>query len=403
MDMKAYSAVEELYTYGKHAVVKGVNGEEALTLSRLATTSARTLVPQYDSFVRYFNDDNKYADTIIRTALAPSQLTTASDQQRREIVVRSMQCLVLYMAVLEQMYTAVEDCDSTDALRVLDAGSGWDRAAALLIGSIEGAEQGGTSDGHSLFGLSKSLCAQFGTCGSSGSSTTNEEMISLLYTGKGAVDGASCGALRRTVNEMRPLLLVPLIQANLASALVNEKHPKGTQVPEFAQGYAYSRSVLPLVDDVNRESSAAINKNLDFQFNTEPVPDGASAVFRAFAQVYSGLNVDCRMLGSIEGRDPCDGSGGGGSGTDIGLIVGVSLAVIAALTVGVCFFVRRNRMKRNHETSPLFVKSNGVLNHNHDSDLLSGKLNDADVIDSDEAFDKRIRKQVGELDGFTIT
>ena len=77
MEMEAYDAVEDMYTCGKHATVEGMNGATLLSPCHFATTSYRSVVPNFDAFVRYFQD-NKYADTMIRTALDRDTLLEAS-------------------------------------------------------------------------------------------------------------------------------------------------------------------------------------------------------------------------------------------------------------------------------------------------------------------------------------
>ena len=136
METNAYSAVTDLY-YGKHATSEGLNGEETMSLYQMAVTSERTLVSSYDSFVRYFQDDNRYADTIIRRALNLTQDRAASNAQRTEIVVKTMQFMIVYMGVIKSMYSAVRGCESTDPIQVIESSSSWDTAAALMIGSIQ--------------------------------------------------------------------------------------------------------------------------------------------------------------------------------------------------------------------------------------------------------------------------
>lgn len=395
LTQQAFTACEDIYMLGKHAVVNGDNGEETLSLSYLATTSERTVVPQYELFVQYFGSDSKYADTLVKRALS-NDFPGASVAQRKEMAVKSMQYLVLYMSILQFMYEALVDCNSGDALKIVTASQSWDRAAAILIGSVEGTNDGGTGDGQSFYALEKSSCVHSGTCGNSNASDVNVQIISLLYTGHGEVQAGSCNALKRTVDKIEPLLLVPLLQSVLFYALENEKLPAGSPDGKLANGYIFSLSVLPLVDDSNRASGGIIETNLGFQLDSKPVPDGAIAVFNAFATIYATVGVDCKMIGDVNGVSACNGSSetnSGGGNSRSGLIVGVTVGVIALFAIGAFIFIKRpfHRSSKSDDV-PIFIQNNnGELNHN--DDLLTGNFNDASVAMSDEVFDKEVAEQ----------
>ena len=92
LQMKAYGAADELYTYGKHA--RGSNGV-SISIGDFATTKHRSIVPEFDVFVRYYTTDT-YADEIIRTALDPLK-GSWTDEQRRTVAIKSSQILVMYL------------------------------------------------------------------------------------------------------------------------------------------------------------------------------------------------------------------------------------------------------------------------------------------------------------------
>jgi hypothetical protein len=389
MEMNAVEAAKEIYTYGRHAVVEGADGPETLSFYHLASTAERTVVPQFDSFTRYYDSD-KYADVFIRQAFNPDEIFGASPQQRREIVVKTMQFIIVYMTSLQFMHEAIADCQSTDKLRLEEAEESWDRAAALLIGSLEGAESGGSGSGLLFHALANERCAQFNTCIDAGKADVNERLISLLYTGRGAITGRSCGALRKSVMEIEPLLLVPLIQSTLHYALANGKLSKGTQNPGFAAGYVFSRSLLPLVDDVNRDAAAKIDRNMNFQFDEAPVKNGASEVFAEFSKVYGPMGVDCELVGTGDSFDACKGAAkpGGPKDTYVGLIVGLVVGILAVIgIVWILFFAKKNRkMKKELESRPIFVTpTKGELNH--DADFLNGVHDAVLARDIEETMD----------------
>lgn len=369
MQMGAYGAVEDLYSHGKHALVEDEGGLQTLSLYQMATTSQRSVVPQFDSFNRYYESD-KYADDIIRKALNENdeKFGPASAEQRREIVVKTMQYLVVYMAALQEMYQSIADCNSPDAGKILDAEEAWDRGAAFLIGSLEGTEDGGNVEGMSFYRLALKRCEQFGTCTPEGRPSWNDEFSSLLYTGRASVQGRACGELRKTVREIETLLIVPLIQGTLRYALHNEKLGEKSPDKGIGEGFAFSRSVLPLVDDSNRDSASEIAINMDFQFDTVPVHQGARTVFGAFARAYGKMNVNCEDVGKTEGHDACSGATSPGArDTNVGMIVGILVGVVALLAIIALVVYDRRKKKRANEPEPSFIRSStGEMNHTSD-------------------------------------
>lgn len=396
MDMEAYDAVEDLYTYGKHATVDGVNGPKMLSLGHMATSSDRSVVPQFDAFVRFYQD-NKYADTIIRTALDTTKLPRASKEQRKEIVIETMQFLVVYMGAMQAMYDAVSGCESGDSSRMIGAHEAWDRVAALLIGSLEGSNDGGNKNGQSLYALAKARCAAFNTCSTEGTSKVNEDLILLLYTGRGEVESNSCSSLLRTVSNIEALSLVPLIQSTLQLAVTNAKLAVAPADASFAEGYVFSRAVLPLVQSADGDAADVINRNMDFQFEVKPVGNGPIAVFDAFAKVYADMNVACEKVGSVDGIDACTGvSTSSSAALSGGGIAGIVFAVLAVVAVIVYIVYRYLQRTKEGEQAPIFRRSTkGVMNH--DSDILGGHLNDASVIDGDEAFAHRLQVEADSM------
>ena len=154
MKKKSYGAVEDIYSLGKHALLQTVHGEELVSLKELATTSRREIVPSFIVFQRYFtdefsnsNDAENYGHHLVQRALDGKDFSQASVDERREVVVKTLQYMVTYMAALQDMYDAIDDCESSDTARRNNAPGRWDRSAVLLIGSLEGNYDGGSADG----------------------------------------------------------------------------------------------------------------------------------------------------------------------------------------------------------------------------------------------------------------
>lgn len=367
MQMNAYKAAEEIYMYGKN--VEGSNGG-SLSISQIATTSERSIVPQYDAFYRFY-DDNTFVDKSIRAALRGDGIW--SGEQRRTIVLKSSQAIVMFFGGLQAAYEAVSDCSASVQSRSTGGSSktdAWDRAAAFFVGSLEGTEPNGSSDGYLFYSLAQEQCEAFGTCDDDTATVeVNEKLIDLLYSGRGAVLGNSCNGLRKVAEELSTLLLVPTIQGALITSIRLSENIVANSSLRRAEAYVYSRALLPIVDDINRDAASVIAKNMGDR-SPASVKHISSDVFSAFASVYPGMGVDCELIGETDGFDPCAGvvygSSSAGSRT-MWILVGVA---IAGLLVGAWFFRRRLQGKKSlPENNPKFVASPGEFN-NHSMNLL---------------------------------
>jgi hypothetical protein len=356
LQRKAYAAAEELYTSGKH--VNGPSGR-SLSLAELATTSQRALVPVYDAFERYYNSE-KYADDIVRAALDPAS-GSWTDDQRRTIATKSSQVLILYFGALLNAYEAVSDCTATSQ----GAGNSekWDRVAATLIGHLEGSKTNGTIEGYMFYDLAQEHCVEFGTCVSDVTNVkVNEELVSLLYTGRGAVLSNSCRPLRKAADEISTLLLVPIIQGALSTSASLSKRDD----PQVrAEAFVYSRALLPLVQ--NRAAAEKLDEYLGI-----PGPSNTKATvaeaYSALATAYPDMGVACEEIGDAGGADPCEGvSYDSGASSTVWIVVGVVGAVVLMSCFGFFYMRSRARVAKLPENNPKFVPSeSGELNHSMD-------------------------------------
>jgi hypothetical protein len=352
--MKAFDAAEELYSFGKH--VRGQNGG-SLSLAQLATTSQRSNVPTFDAFVQYYGTES-WADDIIRDSLDPQAGWT--DEQRRIVAVKSSQVLVTYFGAMQNAYEAVSSCSTTQQLRSSASIESWDRTAAIIIGHLEGTKTNGTVEGYMLYDLSQQYCLEFGTCIDGVKDVeTNDELVSLLYTGRGAALESSCRALRKAADEISSLLLIPIIQGALSTSMALSH---GEDPWLRAEAFVYSRALLPLLRD--RGSSGTLDKHLGKQ-GPQNAKSTAAQTYSALASAYPDMGVDCEKIGDPSGFDPCSGVQDGPS-MNVLIAVGV-LAGLLVVGCGLYFCFRsRQRVAKLPENNPKFVPSAGELNHSMD-------------------------------------
>merc|ERR1712176_6044 len=360
MRMKAYGAAMELYEFGKHATNPTDGEHSAISLSFLATTSERSVVPGLDTFSRYYGGDRNYADTIIRGAMNLDNGFSATE--RRVRVVFACQYMVMYMATMQAMHDALDVCTSSQSDRDV-ASENWDKAAAFIIGQLEGTSSSGSHAGRLTWALSKQYCDEFDTCSNEvdGSSHNNDEIVTLLYAGRGALLSGNCNEIRKTTQELEPMLLVPLIQASMDAA-VRLKGNKNEELKVAANMFA--EATLPLIAEGNRDAASTIESH--FSMTSSSMNDGGvSEVVNAYSKSLAGLGVDCRDLGETNEIDPCTGAVQS-SGNKAALVVAIlAMLCILVAIAGYCVF-KRNWRKKDVKEKPEFVLPTGVLDHASD-------------------------------------
>jgi len=326
MDQGAISAARDLYVYGRHAVI---SDSKTLSLHELATDSNRSKVPEYSVYSAYYKD-NDYAENLVNSGFTTSKIPGATKDQRKEIVVKGSQYLVVHLGALTAMHEALSACNNG---RITDAMANWDKVAALLIGSM-----GHTEHGVMMHALGKEQCQKFGTC-RGGDARVNEELMPLLFSGKTEITDKSCSALSQSIDDIKSLINVPLVQSALAYAETNRKAKNGDGT--LASGYVFSRAVLPLIEAGDPQAASVIDKNMDLEGSSNP-----EEVYSAFKNTYSLLNVDCAMIGKAEfdacTAEPTKSSSAGDHG---GAVVGIMVAVIGAILLFFLFKFKKPSKK----------------------------------------------------------
>lgn len=236
---------------------------------------------------RYYKHYENVTELIINAIQATSQFSNLDKSERIEAVSRAIQTLLFVQAGVSSLFGAVEDCESGSF-------GNWDRAAAYLVGSIEGEEFGGDSSGNgvSMYGLAKDTCKAFNTCADGGDADSNKYLIAAFTKGQDLISGQNCVELSDYVEKrILPLILVTLIQAVVQS--IDGNSPAATQILGLA--------ILPFLEDIDPQTEST-NKA------KSTIKDGSSAngsingqkVMEVFADVLNDLWVDCNDVGFYE-------------------------------------------------------------------------------------------------------
>lgn len=237
--------------------------------------------PYYNIFESY-HDEEMFADEIIMAALEGD--LEPFGEYRRNIVMRSLQALVLTPAAIGYMYLSANDNECTF--------KHWDIGAAYLIGSVEGSQWGGDDRGNGvgLYGFAKELCNDFNVCTSSGDSEVNTRLVRYFKNGEDLISGGSCSNLKQFIElKLFPLVLVPLIQGAIEFAGYDEY--KG-------ESFVMAQALLPYVANVDTDSAKMIKDVLTWTTNvTEQV------FIDAFANVLGDMKVNCLDVGALSGQE----------------------------------------------------------------------------------------------------
>lgn len=271
----------------------------------------------YNAFVSYFNDPNYANTTISNTLDGLGKWGSAPADVRTAIVGTTAAFQIAYMYAWAELALAQQDCQRGNKLANDGNVNSWDEVAALYIGSLEGPNAGGSvdlEDGQLFWNLANQRAFQFQTVADGGFSKADSNMEDLLFAGKGELDALDCANLGKTVNQIKFLVFIPIIQSALRYAIQNSGKSASLQDSGFAFGEAFALAVLPILAQFDQSSAQVIAENMVVQEGDTLVQSGPQEVANAFAAVAtSGLHIQCYDLGYTSQINPCQNFGQSGS------------------------------------------------------------------------------------------
>ena len=291
LQSRAYVAATDLYQHGYNSVY---------SLQDMALNQLIPNVPHsaFDLFESYYESNSyKFADSEIMKAMHSEQeFEGSSVDQISEIVVGLVKFEVIYLSLLSALKFSVQEC----WLKNGASEKYWDMGAAFFIGSIEGTPTGGMSGGQLLFGTSKKLCHSFGTCEDDQiqNAKVNTEILNALSNGKASILSEDCQSAQQYLDDaIISSLLVPLIQGALVYGAAVSDLDVDSADGSLGTAYAFSRGILPFVNQARAESSAIIDRNLRYPHRET---SDISQVSEAFRLALPVMNVSCFKVGVLE-------------------------------------------------------------------------------------------------------
>jgi len=302
------------YLYGRNSPRQRDNENDPYdyySLSELAvSTSRRNAEPYYSAFISYHNDPN-YADILIRNTLngVGKWNINKSSEQRSGIITEASSFLVLYLHLIAQINDAVNNCRDVDQDGSYDLTHPWDEVAALIIGSLEGTEEGGSSnvqDGQMIWGLSSRRAYEFQTLNRQRSyPLVNSELEDLLFAGRGEIDALECDMLEKTADSIKSITLIPLMQSVLKYAALNDNHAADSSSVDMALGEVFALAIIPILQMTDPASALILEENMLVRQGIKPVRGGAQQIADALGSAANSLGISPSSLGSIPDADPC--------------------------------------------------------------------------------------------------
>mmetsp|Transcript_15084 Transcript_15084/g.22013 ORF Transcript_15084/g.22013 Transcript_15084/m.22013 type:complete len:790 (-) Transcript_15084:522-2891(-) len=329
---KAYPMAKYLYLHGKNSYIPADENDADAekvhrTLHSLAESDFRKkAIPYYEAFVEYFND-NFYSDRIILDSLGRKGrwgdnnadfVGGGTFDQRYEVISTILQYQVVHLYLLAEIEDAVEDCIKQDVTDNDGNLHSWDEVAALVIGSLEGAGQGGSKDfrdGQFIWSLANKMSVDFGSA-EDGFALVNSEIEDLLYAGKGMIQSYDCADFTKVVTRLRNIMLIPLIQSVIKYATKMEGLSYESNADAVAKGEAFTLCALPIIYHYDKDGAKVIEMNMlspltRSRFNPKLkgtqmtyVEEGPQAVADAFWKTMRALELPSRFVGSLDGADP---------------------------------------------------------------------------------------------------
>jgi hypothetical protein len=174
---------------------------------------------------------------------------------------------------------------------------------------------GGSSSGKLVYRLAEKRCANFGTCGIEGDSTTgtakvNLDLLPLFNEGARLLERGSCDHVRPVVDKITSLMTVPLVQGTLRYAYKIGVVAGDRSQKNAAEGATFAAAVLPMLSYCNPASAKVVSDNVAFGlFDAGTYPEFAT-VKSAIEATYPCLGITCGQVGELQsGGSPLSGAG----------------------------------------------------------------------------------------------
>ena len=296
LKFRAFATALDLFNNGWNSVYT----LQQMAKGQVIPSSTNSLFSQ---FATYYQSSTFANEMFVNIVKQVSPYNGASTDQTRNLATGILTYVIMYAGMVSSLQYAVEQCQSGKSSSALEY---WDSGVAFFVGSMEGDAASGTAEGGELlFTTAKQLCVNFGTCasvtdgtGASQNAVSNEVIMTGLIDGLASLSNGTCQFASNILNtQIIPNAAIPVIQGTVQYASFDAGLLPGTSDASLAIGYAFSRGVLPLVNQSLPASATTISKEMEFQLTSQSVPDGFPSVADALRLALPSMATNCKDIG----------------------------------------------------------------------------------------------------------
>ncbi|KAI8471514.1 MAG: Low iron-inducible periplasmic protein-domain-containing protein [Monoraphidium minutum] len=282
-----WAAAKALYLDGKNS--RRSDGS-VRTLRSLATGSY-VGEPFWDLYTEYFQTPAFADDAIIKALDGTPPFVT--DAQRRETAGKAVESNLQMAYLMHEMDEAADKIRDNLLSDATGAPHNVDEVFALYVG--EKPECG-------LWTVSTKRATDFGTMQTCAQSEVNANMLKAFRDAQAAARAGDLPAFLRARDAVQALFAVTYTQATLKYAYEVERDrvAKKPTDEHQAEGYAFFRTIEPLVARANKSSAATVQRIM-FPGNAV-VPGGDAQVAAAMRAAYPGLQITPAAVGTFEAK-----------------------------------------------------------------------------------------------------
>jgi len=267
--------------------------------------------------------------------------------------------------ILRQLELSIAQCETTQCRTeecILGIVNTMETAVAFYVGSLEETE--GQGQGYLMYDLADQMGGFFRTSGPNGDQTTgtsmvNQQVIAEFNTMRFSLLNRNCTPARASLDRIRSLMTVPLVQGILRESYMQAKMPGSVTPSDQTRGAMYAASLVPQLSLCHPNDALIIHDNMK---TGRSYPPDFDLVKAALENNYHCLVIQCSDVGGMWQPSTL---GGGSYMADAGpcglppkhltagQIVGIVLGSIFGFLILCCIFLfkclpkdRKSKRKR---------------------------------------------------------
>lgn len=252
MSMEKYDIAKRIYLEG-HNYYDYDSTDTYNFVSLYNLTQSHTIdyvdFPMYQLYTGYYGTD--FIHELMMQILEQTGSFTDMPATQRDLALDvAISNILSYIAALQALFYAAQQCESEDGGKVSLAA--FDGAVALLVGSVEGPEEGGdqNKEGRMFYSISGNSCGN-GDCIES---EVKEELIQNLIDGQSFIVQRDCASATTSVENVNALLKVPLMQ----SLIYFSDETTYNVADTIAAGYVATKAAIPVINEIDSTSATTI-------------------------------------------------------------------------------------------------------------------------------------------------